>query len=44
MERKNSQNTYNSDEEESYEDEREEVGEEVKVLKMLMNASKRPRV
>ena len=44
MERKNSQNTHNSDEEESYEDEREEVVEEVKVLNMMMKASNRSKV
>ena len=44
MERKNSQNIDTSYEEESSEDEREEVAEEVKVLKMLMKASNRPRV
>ena len=44
MERKNSENTDTNDEEVSSEDEREEVVEEVKVLKMLMKASNRPRV
>ena len=44
MERKNSENIGTDDEEESSEDEREEVAEEVKVLKMLMKASNQPRV
>ena len=39
MERKTSENTNTDHEEESSEDEREEVVEEVKVLKMLMKAS-----
>ena len=44
MERKNFENTYTSDDEKSSEDKREEVTEEVKVLKMLMKASNRPIV
>ena len=44
MERKNSKNIDTSNEEESSEDEREEVFEEVKVLKMMMKASNSPRV
>ena len=39
MERKTSQNTNTDHEEESSEDEREEVVEELKVLNMLMKAS-----
>ena len=39
MERKNAENTYTSDEEESSKDEQEEVVEEVKVMNMLMRAS-----
>ena len=44
MERKNSQNIDTSYEEESSEDEREEVAEEVKVMKMLMKDSNIPKV
>ena len=44
MEQKNSDNTDFSDEEESSEDRKEEVTKEVKVLKMLMKTSNRPRV
>ena len=44
MERKNSESTDSSDEEEYSEDEQEEVAEELKVLNMLMKASNRPKV
>ena len=44
MEWKKSDNIDTSDEEESSEDKQEEVVEEVKVMKMLMRDSNRPRV
>ena len=44
MERKNLENTDTCNEEESSKDEQEEVVKEVKVMKMLMKASNRPRV
>ena len=44
MEWKKSENIDTSDEEESSEFKQEEVVEEVKVMKMLMRASNRPRV
>ena len=43
MERTNSQSIDSSDEEESYEEEKEEIVDEVKLLKMLVKASYRTK-
>ena len=44
MERKKFENIDTSDEEESSEDKQEEVAKEVKVMKMMIRSSNRPRV
>ena len=44
MERINSESIDTSDEEESFEEEQEEIVDEVKVLNMLVKASNRPKV
>ena len=43
MERRNSKSIDTNDEEESYEEEKEDIADEVKVLRMLVKASNMPK-